>query len=271
MNTFEKIITFLQKEIETPKAWGWFHLNWFFLTILLITLFVIFRKKYSQKQMKTVLLIYAILSLILEITKQVIWSFNFDPETLIGTWDFQWYAFPFQLCTTPIYVCILISLLKKGKFQEDLIYYLIFITIIGSLATMFMPDSCFCRTLEVDIHTMVLHFGSFVVSFYLIMHNLNKINFKNFLRGYKVFLIMALIANMGNIILYKSGILHGETFNMFYISPYFPSVLPVFCDLYYKVPYVIYLVLYLLGVFIGGLIIYLILKGIKKIKSRRKK
>ena len=102
MNLFEKILYLLQIEMNEPKPYGWFHLMWIFFVIISIVVLFLLRKKHSEKQLKIVLGVYGIIALVLEITKQLIWSFNYDQINNIVTWDYQWYAAPFQLCTTPI-------------------------------------------------------------------------------------------------------------------------------------------------------------------------
>ena len=142
-----------------------------------------------------------------------------------------------------------------------------FVTILGSLATFLYPESCFVRTILINIHTMYLHCGSLIVSMYLLITKEVKCNFKNFLNGYYVFLLFALIAEIMNIVIYKCGILNGETFNMFYISPYFISSLPLFDTIQRSVPFMIFLFLYLLAIFLGAFIIYIVFYLINKKKK----
>ena len=258
MNTFEKIILALQLEMERPKSYGWFHLLWLFLSVFLI-LFLAFRKERNhERTLKTVLLVYGIGALVLETTKQIIWSFNYDPNTSIGVWDYQWYAFPFQLCTTPIIASLLCAFLKKGRLRESLLSFMAFVTILGSIATALYPESCFVRTVLVDVHTMYLHFGSLVVSVYLLVSGEVPVRLRNLLRGYGVFLVFALLAQVLNVAIYRSGVLAGETFNMFYISPYFTSSLPVFDVIQSKVPFPVFLLLYLIAIFGGATVILLL-------------
>ena len=68
-----------------------------------------------------------------------------------------------------------------------------------------------------------------------------------------------------NIIVYNSGILKDESFNMFYISPYFTSTLPVFDIIQESVPYPLYLITYLCVLITGALIIYFSSLGIKEL------
>ena len=143
MDIIVKIFSILGTEMETPVPFGWFHLLW--IGIMLVSIFILYklRNRYSEKQLKIILLVYGVIAFVLEALKQVLWSFNYDSVTNIITWDFQWYSFPFQLCTTPIFVCLISAFLKKGKVRDSLFAYLGFFTILGSISTIFIPDSCF--------------------------------------------------------------------------------------------------------------------------------
>lgn len=255
MNIFYKFLLFLQSEMTEPKPWGWYHLMW--IGIIILALIILAFTKTNNKNLNKVLLIYGLIALILEALKQVTWAFNYDSVTNIVTWDYQWYAAPFQLCTTPIFACIIAACLNKNsKLKGALLSYVAFFTILGSIATVVMPTTVFTKTILVNIHTMWLHCGSLVVSIYLIMKKIIKPNFKNFLNASCVFLIFVLIADILNILVYNSNILNGATFNMFYISPYFTSELPVFSLIQDKVPYFIYLLFYILILNIGAYIVF---------------
>jgi len=264
MNFFEKIIYSLQATMQTPTSFGWFHLVCIFLTLLFIFILYKLKNSYNEKQLKIVLFIYGFIALVLELLKQISWSFNY--ENGIITWDYQWYAFPFQLCTTPIYVSLICLFLKNSKIRKSLLSYIAFTTILGSFMTIIIPTSCFTKDILVNIHTMWLHCGSFVLSIYLVMTKEVKINIKNLISAIIVFLMFVLFAQVLNITIYNSGILNGETFNMFYISPYFISSLPVFDVIQQNVPYIIFLVIYIIIIILGSILVYLI----EKLIIRRK-
>ena len=206
----------------------------------------------------------------MELLKQLIWSFSFDPITNIVTWDYTWYSFPYQLCTTPIYVSIICLFLKDNKLRKSLLSYLSFFTILGGISTILLPDSCFVSDILVNIHTMWLHCGSFVISIYLLINKEVELKDINMGRAILVFLSFVLSALLLNIVIYKCGILNGETFNMFYISPYFISSLPVFDIIQQNVPYILYLLIYIWTLIIGAYIIFYISVIINKIIIKRK-
>jgi len=265
MNLFEVFIYSLKGTMETPKPYGWFHLFWIFAVVILITILYKFRKKYNENQLKSVLAIYGIIAFLLELFKQLIWSFDYNFVTNTAILDYQWYAFPFQLCTTPIFVSLICLFLKKNNLRKSLLSYMAYVTILGSFMTILIPDSCFVSDTLVNIHTMWLHCGSFVVSVYLLIVNEVELNKNNLKRALMVFIVFVTLAQILNIFIYNCGILNGETFNMFYISPYFISSLPVFNTIQENVPYLIYLLTYIFSISLGAITVYCLSVFLKKL------
>ena len=258
-----KFLNLFKSTMETPKSFGAFHILWLIFTIGTIIFLYVQKNKYGEKQLKIILAIYALGSLFLEIIKQLIWSYSIDSTGMV-IWDYQWYAFPFQLCTTPMIVSLICLFLKEGKLRNVLFSYMSFVTILGSIAVAIIPTDCFVSDIWINIHAMYLHLGSLVVSVYLMMSGNVEIKFDNFKKAIIAFVVIALFANTINILVYNSGILNGETFNMFYISPYFISSLPVFNIIQQSVPYPIYLLLYIFAISLGAGIIFGIAKFIQK-------
>ena len=270
INMWRKLLDILQTEIESPAPYGLYHFGWCIAAVILIVWLFITRNKHSERRLKWILGIYAIPTFILEALKQLIWSVEYSTETAGFVWDFQWYAFPFQLCTMPLYICLIALFLKKCKLRDYLLSFMGYITILGSIATVVRPHDVFVSDLLIDIHTMYLHAGSLVVSVYLLMSREVEINLKGFFRAVVTFIAFCAIANIMNIVVYNSGILNGETFNMFYISPYFVSSLPVFDTIYNAVPYLVFLVIYVVALSLGGGIILGLTYMIDNLITKRK-
>ena len=250
----EKVLLFLETEMATPQPWGWFHWIWIFITIGTIACLV--TTKHSEKKLKILLLTYGIIAAVLELTKQLIWTFDYNALLDIFTKDYQWYAAPFQLCTTPMYVSIMCGFMKPGKERQTLLSYMAFVTILGGLATILMPSSCFTSMIQVNVHTMWLHCGGLIVSVYLLASGVVKAEKDNLLRALCLFTFMVAAALIMNVVIYNSGVLDGDTFNMFYISPYFISSLPVFDMIQQNVPYAVFLAIYIIALSLGACLVY---------------
>ena len=260
MNFFEKIIFALQAEMKEPEVFGWFHLLCLGVMIGCIVFLYARRSGYGERQLKTVVGVYGFTTLALELLKQIVWSFNYDPILNVVTWDYQWYAAPFQLCTTPLYVSLIVFFMKDCEMRKSLMAYMSFVTILGSIATIFMPEQCFVDTILVNIHTTWLHYGSFVVSVYLLMSGAVEFTMKSLNGALKVFVVFVTAATILNVGVYNSGVLNGEVFNMFYISPYFVSELPVFDKIQQAVPYPIFVLTYICALSLGSAIVLVVAK-----------
>lgn len=262
MNVFHKVLSILETDMKEPTPFGWFHLLWIFLGVAAIVLLYTQRHRAGEKQLKWVLGIYGVFALTTELLKQLSWSLDVGASGAL-IWDYSWYSAPFQLCSTPIYVSLICLFLKKGKLRDHLLAYLSYITILGGLMAMVMPSSCLVDDILVNIHTMWLHCGSLVIGVYLLMSKFVPTTVKALLKGGVTFFCTAGMALIMNVAVYESGILGDETFNMFYISPYFDSELPVFNVIQDMVPYPLFLVTYLVALVLGGGIVLAVSKGIQ--------
>ena len=103
-------------------------------------------------------------------------------------------------------------------------------------------------------------------AYILATHSVNR-KYKEVIKeGFLVFIILVTLALTLDIITYYLNIDGG--LEMFFISPFHTSELPVFNIIYEKVPYIIFLLIYLFAFFLGGSIIYGFAKLIKKLERK---
>ena len=104
MSFWQSLLAFLDTPMETPPAFGWFHLMWVALSFLVLIPLLRFPKEQSPDHVRKVVLATAIIVIILEIYKMINYSFSYENGIVF---DYQWYAFPFQFCSTPMYIGLL--------------------------------------------------------------------------------------------------------------------------------------------------------------------
>ncbi|MEG1582186.1 MAG: YwaF family protein [Clostridia bacterium] len=266
MNAFENFLKLINIKMETPTPYGWFHFLWLAIMIIASIVVGVYAKKATQKQNKIFLISISLIMIAFEIYKQLSFSFNVDS----GAWSYQWYSFPFQFCSVPMYVMLLAGVLKEGKFRDCLYSFLGTYGLFAGMAVMLMPGDVFTSTLGINIQTMLHHSEMFVVGIYILASGKFKFDFKTLLKGFYVFLVVLGMALILNIIVFNSGVLNGQTFNMFFISPYFPCTLFGFSAIYGKVPYVIFLLIYIIAFTLASYIVLLISRLISIIKKHKK-
>lgn len=261
----EKFLYWLQGAMDTPTLYGWFHLMWFAILIIECVLIYLFRKKISRKAVNIILLICGILLIIFEIYKQLVFSFQYDPITQKATWDYQWYAFPFQFCSTPMYLMILAGILRKGKVYDCLTSYLATFAFFGGIIVMFYPAGVFVGMIGINIQTMFWHSSMVMIAFLLMATKTIEFRFKTIFKAFFVFLVMLSLAMIMNILWHYYGT--EETFNMFYISPYYPCPLAVLGDIYQKTNYFLFLLIYSIGFTLAAFIILCFAILLKKLEN----
>ncbi len=247
MTTLENIVYALQAEMTTPTAYGWFHLLALALTIALAACFITRLHHAEEKQVRRLLLIFWLLMVATEIYKQIIFALSCDGVTAI--WDYAWYAFPFQLCSTPLYVLPFAALLPEGKVRNACLCYLSTFSLFGGLAVMLYPNDVFINFIGINIQTMLHHGSQVVLGIFLAVRNHRRLSREYYFGALSVFGVLAAVAMAANVAVYhllRAGGMD-DTFNMFFISPYFDCTLPILSSIYPAVPYPAFLLIYLLG------------------------
>lgn len=252
MDFFKKLIEILTLKMDEPGNYGWFHL--LFIGLLVIAcLGVIFlaNHHHQEKTLKLVLLICGSVMIIFEIYKQLVFTFRLNGNQLVI--DYQWYAFPFQLCSTPMYIMIIAALFKPGKARDALLGYLALFGLFGGLCVYIFPNDVFVSEIGIDIQTMIHHGLQIVVGVFLLAYYRRSYRRSFWLGSFAVFAITFSIALTLDFVIPH---FINETFNMFYISQQYGCTLPVLSAIYPKVPYIVFLLIYGLGFCLAASVIY---------------
>ena len=262
MDFLANVLKFLDYKITTPTPYGLFHIVSCVLVVLLTVALCVTHKKGDMKRPQLVLTVVAIVVTVLEIYKQINYSFQYSDGI---KFDFQWYAFPWQFCSMPMYVGLLASIIRKGKVHDSLCAFLATYSVFAGLSVMAYPNTVFIDTLGVDIQTMVCHGTMIVVGVYLLYSGKVKAELKTILKALPVFGVAVAMAAIMNEIAHLSGLLETETFNMFFISPYCEPSLPVYSLVQNVVPFPLCLVIYIIGFTIAATLVLLVAIAAKRL------
>ncbi len=269
MAFFQAILAFLDSSMETPLPYGWFHLLWFALSFSALIPLCRYPKNPSDAHVRRVVWITALVVAVLEVYKQINYTFSYENGIAA---DYQWYAFPFQFCSTPMYVGLLAGIIKKGKVHESLCAYLATYAMFAGLSVMVYPTSVFISTIGINIQTMICHGSMITVGIYLFYSGYVPLKHKTILKALPVFAVNVGIAVLLNEIAHVTGLLERETFNMFFVSPYCEPHLPVYSLVQRLVPFPICLLVYIMGFTAAAYLVLLIAMGVAALgrKMRRK-
>ncbi len=265
MEFLRKVLEILNAKMTTPEGYDWFHLLFFALSIGAGILLCIKYKKPTEKQMRTILLIVSVTSIVLEIYKQI--NYTFSPTDTGIEIDYQWYAFPWQFCSMPMYVGLLGGL-TKGNFHNAMCAFLATYSTFAGLCVMLYPAQVFISTIGINLQTMICHGSILTLGIFLLGTQYVKSEHRTVLKAVPVFSVAILIAMGMNELAHLVGITEAETFNMFFISPYEDPSLPVYSIVQQYVPYPWSLIIYIAAFTLAAYLILLISMGAFHIKHK---
>lgn len=266
MSFWESFLRFLDTSMETPGLYGWFHLMWLGIVAATTIALCLWQKHSPVSHHRTVVGITAILVIVLEVYKQINFGFSYENGV---TFDYAWYAFPFQFCSTPMYVGLLAFLIKPGKVHHALCAYLATFAVFAGACVMVYPGDVFMKTVGINIQTMVCHGSMIVIGVYLLATGYVPLQHKTILKAACVFAVCVGLAVIMNEIAFAAGLLETDTFNMFYVSRHCDPHLPVYSLVQPLLPFPLDLLVYIIGFSLAAYIILLIAMGIRALTQKK--
>lgn len=213
VSKLEKVLAFLHKTVDEPACYGWYHWVCIATIISLCAACILLGKYCKRKHVNGVLFSTATLLIVLEVFKQLYVSYNVADDT----WSYPWSDFPFQFCSTPMYIMLLASFCRKGKLYDACTAFLSTYGLFAGVLVVLYPETVFCTDLAINIHTMIYHGLMIVIGVFLYATGTVKTQFSILLKALPIFLVLLSLAIIMNSIYAKYGDLT-QNFNMFYIS-----------------------------------------------------
>lgn len=273
MRFLGNLIEILDARMTEPVSFGWFHILFIALMVILTVFLCKKFKNPDKKTVKTVLLVFSLVSIVFEIYKQFNYTFSYDGNTI--TTDYQWYAFPFQFCSTPMYIALLAVIIKNEKIHTALCAYLATFSTFAGICVFAYPEQVFITTIGINIQTMVCHGSMISVGIWLLCSGYIKLKHKTIIPASIVFAIMVALACIMNEIANFTGLLNRESFNMFYVSPHCEPSLPVYSLVQAVVPFPVSLIIYIAAFTIAAYLILLVAMAFsrtsEKINTKKEK
>lgn len=253
--------------MHEPKSYGWFHI----LSLALMAAFAVAvclrGKHWTARQVRRFLLWTSVLVIGLEVYKQINYTFGDGSRAP----SYQWYAFPWQFCSTPMYIGLLAGLTRKGRLHQALCAYLATFSLFAGTAVMLYPEQVFITTLGINVQTMVCHGAMVVIGVYLLASGYVKLEYKTVFKALPLFVALVLVAVVMNEAAYRVGLLEDHNFNMFMISPYCDPSLPVYSLVQQVLPFPWSLAVYVLGFTAAACLMITLGKAIRSLRTVRPK
>ena len=222
--------------MEEPSLFGWYHILWILISLVFAWVLCKSYDRSSRKERHIFRAVFftAVVVAVFELLKMI--NFNLVWENGALKADIQWYAFPFQFCSTPMYIGLMTGIFRRGKINDALCTYLASYAVFAGLCVMIYPGDVFIETVLINIQTMICHGSMISVGIYLVYTG--RVRVKDFVKAVPVFLTCVVIALLFNEGAYRVGLIEaGHDFNMFMLSRYCEPALPVFSWVQHHVKY----------------------------------
>ena len=247
MSWLERFMDATAWEIAEPRAYGAFHLIFTFVGIALCIFLAWKLRNIGERGNRAVLLTVGIFLVITEIYKQFFYFYHMENN------EYAFWIFPFQLCSVPMYLCIIASLIKPGKVQTGMYGFMTTFNLLGGLMAFIEPSGILHEHLTLLLHAFVWHMSLVFIGFYLIASGRCAKSKRDYKYAVFTFLSLALLAFIINLILWVPS---DGSINMFFVGPR-NSSLVVFKWISEKFGWYVSTLLYLPTVSLGAYIIFL--------------
>ena len=233
--------------MDPPPVYGTFHLVFSIAGTLLAlaAALCLARLIRSRKGAGRVLFVSGLILALMEAYKQLFLTF------IAGQGSYEWWSFPFQLCSMPMYLCLILPLFKEGRLRTVLMTFLADYGILGALATFIDPSGLMRPYLALTVHGFLWHILLFFIGFYILAARLADLSVPGFARTLPLLGLCCLTAELLNTALHGFG-----TLNLFYISPYEKSTQLFFSDIQDRLGMPAGLAVYLLFILLGAYFIH---------------
>lgn len=182
---------------------------------------------------------------------------------------FDWWYFPFQLCSIPMYICLAAPFLRSEQALRRAATFLQDFALLGGIMALAVPPGLMHPYWTMTLHGFIWHFILLYLGFLSCMTGIAGHTGRDYMEILPFFSLCCLIACAINIAAGPTA-----DADMFYISPFHPSSQPVFHEIACAIGVFWGNLLYVVSMAAGGFLFNNISKyfsspGCKKIKHLR--
>lgn len=187
-----------------------------------------------------------LLMLISELWKQYCLTYTINNGT------YNWWYFPFQLCSVPMYLCLFLSIPAFFRIRGIFLTFLMDFGLLGGIFTFFDTTGMHYSYSPLTVHSFAWHILLIIIGICAGLSKESDYSRKGFLKSSLLFLVCCLIATVFNFAFHPYG-----EINMFYISPFYPMRQVVFRGIARLTGNASGILIYIISIIIGAGLLHL--------------
>lgn len=254
-NMMTDILNMTAWRMDAPRLFSSFHVTASLLTAVLAVLAAAFfaRRVRTGQNVLKILAVTGWILVILEVYKQ------FFLYYIVNDGAFDFWFFPFQLCSVPMYLCVLLPFLKDDS-RVTLMTFMGGYTFVSAAATLIYPEDILRSYLSLTAHGFIWHGLLLFISLLIFFTGSMDAGSHGLRSAAVLFMILCAIAVIINIAAEPvmpairtahPAVMHDWT-AMFYLNPFHISPQPVVSTVQKAISIPAGLVLYALAVAAAG-------------------
>ena len=180
--------------------------------------------------------------------------------------QYDWWYFPFQLCSLPMYLLALIPIARNSGVRRSIYTFLMDYCMICGIFVFFDISGMIYPTLSLTIHSFSWHIVLLGLGITAGISGSADYTFKGFLKGSAIFWGGCIIAELFNFFFHRLG-----SINMFYISPYFQMDQMVFRFFARNFGNLVGIIIYIAAITLGAFLFHKLwgIAGARRNQSRQ--
>lgn len=252
----------LQTTMPIPPMFGWFHIIFLLFTLAGMLVSIFFIKKLSDKKVRIILFALWFCMIVLEVFKQIMNSFAIVDGAVVVSYVYG--VFPWQICSMPFYFLPFVIFMPDCKVRDLFINLMSCLLLIAGLSVVVNAKTVFDIWAYINSQSMIHHSFQTIAGTIIAVYYFDKLSFKNYAKSFAIMAGCGLIAiALNETFFYVCGC---ET-NLFFIGRHNPVSHWMVNAIYSALPYWFVVVLLTIFIFLLGVLMLYIIKGINKLKN----
>ncbi len=175
---------------------------------------------------------------------------------------FDWWYFPFQLCSLPMYLCLILPFVPRN-FRAVLCTFMYHYNLLGAIMVFMDPSGLMHPYWTLTLHGFLWHILLIFIGLLIAFSHMALSSTKGFWQSTAVFAVGCAIATIINIAAHPYG-----NADMFYITPYYPTTQLVYSQIAATFGILAGNIVYVLSIVCGAWLVHLLYISPTSIKER---
>ena len=196
--------------MEPFPAYGAFHILYTLIGFFICGITAWKLRNISNRAAAWVLFLTGLVLILSEVFKQFFYYF------VIMDNQYSWGDFPFQLCSIPMYLCLIAPWLKPGKLQRGMYSFMVLYNLLGGAISFIEPSGLLLDHWFLTVHACVWHMLLVFIGLFLCFSGRGGSEKPDYFGASCTFVVLCAVA-FGLNCLVQFGL--GKHMNMFFVGP----------------------------------------------------